>query len=92
MSTCQLERAALRVDEHVLRLEVAVEDAVRVAPVEPSDHLVRERLRAGRGGGGVECGLRHCSTVALAGRRRERALMQAALNLYCSDFMYFLRS
>ena len=33
-------------DEHVLRLQVAVEDAVGVAPREAVEHLVRERLDA----------------------------------------------
>ena len=41
----ELEGAFLWVDEHVLRLEVAVEDAVRVAPREASQHLESEGLR-----------------------------------------------
>mmetsp|Transcript_311 Transcript_311/g.570 ORF Transcript_311/g.570 Transcript_311/m.570 type:complete len:245 (+) Transcript_311:200-934(+) len=42
----QLERASLWVNKHVLRLEITVEDAVRVAPREPSEHLVSKRLDA----------------------------------------------
>ena len=40
----QLELASSRIDKHGLWLQVAVEDAVGVAPRHPVEHLVGERL------------------------------------------------
>mmetsp|Transcript_12199 Transcript_12199/g.35094 ORF Transcript_12199/g.35094 Transcript_12199/m.35094 type:complete len:259 (+) Transcript_12199:537-1313(+) len=43
----QLQRPTLRVDEHVLRLQVPMKDTVGVAPAKTIQHLVRKRLDAG---------------------------------------------
>jgi hypothetical protein len=75
-----------------------VEDAVRVAPGEPVQHLVREGLpgrEEGRQRVRSEQANRGRCTSVLAnkgGKVEARALMQFALSLYWHDFMYFFRS
>ena len=74
-----------------------VKDAVRVAPRQPIQHLVRKGL-PGRGQG-VEAPAASGLTEAGAFAQvlipvwgESRTLMQFALSLYWHDFMYFFRS
>ena len=73
-----------------------MKDAVRVAPVEPVQHLVREGLPGREEGrqtiSSEQANRGRCTGVWLERGGAARALMQFALSLYWHDFMYFFRS
>ena len=73
-----------------------VEDAVRVAPRQPSQHLVRERLPGARHRERVNrsegAAVAPAAGAQAVGKGEQPTLMQFALSLYWHDFMYFLRS
>ena len=82
--------------EQAARGGAPVKDAVRVAPAETVQHLVREGLPGREEGrkniSSEQANRGRCTGVLAKGGEGEGALMQFALSLYWHDFMYFFRS
>ena len=87
---------AAQAETQAARLGAPVKDAVRVAPGEPVQHLVREGLPGREEGqqsvSSEQANRGRCTGVLTKGGGEARTLMQFALSLYWHDFMYFLRS